>query len=514
MNTSLLQILCSFLFLSFCNSILAQCKKGDCIDGYGVQKIVGTQDIYKGMFKDGKRHGSGIYTWSNGSKYEGDWYNGMKWGQGILFETNGDKYDGNWIKNSFEGKGTYYEAGGDKYVGEWQKDKFHGQGIYYYSDGSRYNGNWEYGKKDGYGIYSFSDGNRYEGEFAYGVMEGCGMYFWGASSDNSGHKYVGEFKRGKMSGIGTRYFTNSENGQRFVGEFKNNKFHGYGLVYDENGKVETSAKWEGGKEISTISLSTVEPFTKSNCNGGEGSTIHFIVFSATNDRSLSSSAAMTNDYFSKNIIPQLESSSGMKVQHYINKGDKFNKYELERVIDNLNTQEDDAIFFYYVGHGYNEGRSDFPTLTLGIEGSPLHKRKKSLDAVYDKLKSKPHRLLITVAEACNGERAGFPISSNPITLDAPPQEDDESEIKRLFKKATGNYLVSSSSKGQASYLISGQPGQFTIAFREAFSTVVSKDYGSNATWGDIWNKTKLNLMKLTADCPSCGEQTAQIQSEN
>ena len=40
-------------------------------------------DVYDGEFKDGKRHGHGVYTWSYGGVYDGEWKDGKQHGQGV-----------------------------------------------------------------------------------------------------------------------------------------------------------------------------------------------------------------------------------------------------------------------------------------------------------------------------------------------------------------------------------------------------------------------------------------------
>ena len=41
-------------------------------------------------------HGQGVYTWSDGRKYEGEYYMDKKHGYGIYYWADGRKYEGNW----------------------------------------------------------------------------------------------------------------------------------------------------------------------------------------------------------------------------------------------------------------------------------------------------------------------------------------------------------------------------------------------------------------------------------
>jgi len=46
-------------------------------------------DVYKGSYKDDKRSGFGVYTWSNGDTYDGEWLDDLRHGRfEYLFDLN------------------------------------------------------------------------------------------------------------------------------------------------------------------------------------------------------------------------------------------------------------------------------------------------------------------------------------------------------------------------------------------------------------------------------------------
>ena len=49
---------------------------------------------YLGEYKDGKKHGKGRYTWSDGGIYVGNWKDGKEHGQGTYTYPDGRK---NWV---------------------------------------------------------------------------------------------------------------------------------------------------------------------------------------------------------------------------------------------------------------------------------------------------------------------------------------------------------------------------------------------------------------------------------
>jgi len=70
------------------------------------------QDIYEGAFENGKMHGCGSYTWSNGDKYEGDFVAGRKAGHGCYSSPDGSGYEGDWRDDTPHGRGTFIRSGG------------------------------------------------------------------------------------------------------------------------------------------------------------------------------------------------------------------------------------------------------------------------------------------------------------------------------------------------------------------------------------------------------------------
>lgn len=51
-------------------------------------------DTYVGEYRNGLRHGRGIYIFKNGARYNGDWRHGHKYGQGTFWYPDGTRYEG------------------------------------------------------------------------------------------------------------------------------------------------------------------------------------------------------------------------------------------------------------------------------------------------------------------------------------------------------------------------------------------------------------------------------------
>ena len=92
-------------------------------------------DKYEGEIENGKPHGDGTWTMSNGATYVGQWSNGRREGLGTFTwskfgPASGKSYEGQWKNNKRHGKGkmihapdpkTGFEGGVDE--GYWVKNK-------------------------------------------------------------------------------------------------------------------------------------------------------------------------------------------------------------------------------------------------------------------------------------------------------------------------------------------------------------------------------------------------------
>ena len=220
--------------------------------------LVGCADkgVYVGEKKDGKRHGQGELTFSDGRKYEGEYRDDKRHGQGTLTKPNGDKYVGEFKDGEMTSQGTYTHSDGSSYEGEWKDGKQDGQGTYTWSDGKKYVGEWKEGYKTGQGTFSTSFGYKFKynihsslpkdwvNEF-YLVMNNLDkvipvkptnyrssldIYTWNSSTDKPFKNKIGN-----ATGAGIYWY---ERGRYMVleipaDEFKYNQIHRYSVIPHE-----------------------------------------------------------------------------------------------------------------------------------------------------------------------------------------------------------------------------------------------------------------------------------------
>lgn len=68
------------------------------------------------------------HRFQNGAIYKGGWKNGKRHGEGSQIWPDGARYEGFWRKNKAHGKGKFWHVDGDIFEGEWRDDKANGHG--------------------------------------------------------------------------------------------------------------------------------------------------------------------------------------------------------------------------------------------------------------------------------------------------------------------------------------------------------------------------------------------------
>ncbi|XP_028642895.1 ALS2 C-terminal-like protein isoform X2 [Grammomys surdaster] len=144
---------------------------------YGICEY-GTDQVYKGYFQAGLRHGFGILDSAPQApqtfRYTGHWERGQRSGYGIEEDRDrGERYIGMWQADQRHGPGVVVTQAGDCYQGTFQGDKMAGPGILLCEDDSLYEGTFTreltlLGK----GKVTFSNGFTLDGSFSSGTDKG------------------------------------------------------------------------------------------------------------------------------------------------------------------------------------------------------------------------------------------------------------------------------------------------------------------------------------------------------
>lgn len=163
-------------------------------DGLASAKFA-NEDRYVGEYRNGKRHGHGVYTFANGAKYDGDYVDGVKEGRGSMLLLDTSTYVGDWKSDKREGHGIYTYASGDRYEGGWKKNQKHGLGTYFYAkNGSSITGEWSNGQIM-HGTWNMADGSKFVGAWHKNIPSGTGLHVFANGNQLTG-KYSIDRKLG------------------------------------------------------------------------------------------------------------------------------------------------------------------------------------------------------------------------------------------------------------------------------------------------------------------------------
>ncbi|KAF4795713.1 ALS2 C-terminal like protein [Turdus rufiventris] len=114
------------------------------MQGYGICEY-GSDQVYKGYFKDNVRQGFGIlenFSAEHPFKYTGQWENDKKNGYGVWEDKErGERYIGMWLDDLRHGEGIVVTQSGLCYQRTFHADKMVGLGILLLEDDSVYEGN-------------------------------------------------------------------------------------------------------------------------------------------------------------------------------------------------------------------------------------------------------------------------------------------------------------------------------------------------------------------------------------
>jgi hypothetical protein len=194
----------------------------------GREKMKGTLASYVGDELNGKRHGKGIYYYSNGDTYDGDWLDGERHGRGTYTWSCVTVYVGEWHQGLMHGRGIYTWSHGDVYDGKWENANMHGHGKHVYSDGDVFVGTYR-DDNEQYGTITYKSGPvaSYTGYWRDSEYNGEGVVLY-----RNGDRYEGTCIDGKKSGRGTQTFKKDARGLvSFDGEWQQDQFNSGVILY-------------------------------------------------------------------------------------------------------------------------------------------------------------------------------------------------------------------------------------------------------------------------------------------
>ena len=92
--------------------------------------------------------GGYCYDKNKFNRYVGEWKNGFRHGYGIFFYSNGAKYEGMWDQNYKHGFGVFTFQDGEQYIGRFHNDKMIDYNVYGFSIPNGSNQNYQNNERE------------------------------------------------------------------------------------------------------------------------------------------------------------------------------------------------------------------------------------------------------------------------------------------------------------------------------------------------------------------------------
>jgi DnaJ-class molecular chaperone len=224
-------------------------------------------------------------------------------------------------------------------------------------------------------------------------------------------------------------------------------------------------------------------------------TLHAIIFADTKDKTIGYGCEKAYNIMAEEA-EIISKKTGLQLRTYFYKGDDCKKDKAESIVKSLNCSTSDIVLFFFSGHGYNRSAdSNLPTIVFRGVGESVSSRSLDLQWVTNTLWSKNPRFMFILNQSCNKEHGDNTArEGNVLTETAPPFDLSSERYKDLYLRTKGYCILTSSKKGQYSY-INGQGGFFMMGFLKALYDEVKS---SNSRKSD-WNRLVQNSISFTRE---------------
>lgn len=220
--------------------------------------------------------------------------------------------------------------------------------------------------------------------------------------------------------------------------------------------------------------------------------VHVIIFTNTIDESIGNNMKIDRARF-QNEMQTIMELMDCDFQFYDYTGRDCTRQNLLSLVNKLNVDRDDAIIFFYGGHGTRspqEKTDMFPQMCM--DGNNPN-NFVAVSGLANELWKKGPRLLVTVTNCCNNEVNGVGVRTLSFAQGGPTETVtmNADNYKRLFLEAKGKYMLTGSKAGLYSLCNPRIGGIMTNSFLGKLS-----DAGSGritASWENIFEQVKTTV---------------------
>ena len=216
-------------------------------------------------------------------------------------------------------------------------------------------------------------------------------------------------------------------------------------------------------------------------------TLHAVILADIDDNKIGESTKVD---FKKinNLVQDIAINTGMILAKHSVIGSSLNNQNVRRIINNLPVKKNDAVIFYYAGHGKNpQTGTQWPSMILNDQNLEFN-------FVVTKLQKKNPRFFLAIADTCNDfpNYNYYPITDRNNFFNTFKRQN----YQNLFLKTRGYIVASGAKPGQLSWSDSKYGGLFTSQFLDSLNRQVSSS--GQANWHTIMKNASATF-KLPKD---------------
>lgn len=219
--------------------------------------------------------------------------------------------------------------------------------------------------------------------------------------------------------------------------------------------------------------------------------LHFLILCDTLDPDI---GTIDDFNIAQTWAQAIASNTALTLQLQSLTGSSLTVANAKTMLNNLQVNADDVVYFFYSGHGGNPGDRKWPIFYFtSSPGDMPDEQRLSFDWVLSALRPKNPKLLFVLADACNNfsNQSGQPIPhAQAVTGPAVTQA-----FLALFTDFTGEVLSSGCEPGQYSYGASGTGALYTNNYMNAFYTLAGQI--TPLTWEAVMAKARADTVTQT-----------------
>ncbi len=190
---------------------------------------------------------------------------------------------------------------------------------------------------------------------------------------------------------------------------------------------------------------------------------------------------------------KISKMTGLELNPLYFYGDSLNAGDIIEKLQSIVIGSNDAVLFYFSGHGYRTSLKNdpWPDLLLSEEGVGL-----DYAMLIEILAEKEPRFILAIADCCNNvipQSWANTYRAQPRALFSKARISETANYRHLFLESEGLIMISSSSVGQYSWSIQ-DGGVYTLAFLDALHHAARTQEKESIQWDSILQEASLQVM--------------------